>query len=220
MENQQLPSQDKLCQQKFISDRKFVIFDLDGTLIDSFECVFRCVNKALDSYQLPNVILAQSSPQTDIELIFNKAKEIIRGKVLWNDFKMTFDSMHLLDCIEDVTVNPIANNLLKEYYDKGYSIVIITNKLSIIAEKICNTLFCNFNVSIIGRLSVDSIKTDWAYITRKISDLDLSLGNCLFYIGDSETDRRLSKQLSVNFYDIDDLNEVECIPNFQMVAEN
>lgn len=216
MENQHLLSQDNPCPEKSISDRKFVIFDLDGTLIDSFECVFRCVNKALDSYQLPNVILAQSSPRTDIELIFNKAKEIIRGKALWNDFKMTFDSMHLLDCIEDVTVNPIANNLLKEYYDKGYSIVIITNKLNIIAEKICNTLFCNFNVSIIGRQSVDSIKTDWAYIARKISDLDLSLGNCLFYIGDSETDRRLSKQLSVKFYDISDLSEIEQVRNTRL----
>lgn len=194
-------------------NRKFVIFDLDGTLIDSFECVLRCVNKALDSYQLPNVILAQSSPRNDIELIFNKAKEIICGKVLWNDFKRTFDSIHIKDCDVGIVVNPIANNLLKEYYDKGNSIVIITNKFSIIAEKICNTLFSNFNLSIIGRQSIDPIKADWAYVARRISDLDLSLGNCLFYIGDSETDCRLSKQLSVRFYDINDLSEVEYIRN-------
>lgn len=216
MENLQQHKLDNHCPQKSVSDRKFVIFDLDGTLIDSFECVLRCVNKTLAYFDLPKVIISQSSPRNDIELIFSKAKDIIHGKVQWNDFKNTFDSMHLKDCIEDVAINPIANNLLKEYYDKGYSIVIITNKLSVIAEKICNTLFCDFNISIIGRLSVDSIKSDWAYIARKIADLDLSLGNCLVYIGDSEADYRLSKQLSVKFYDIDDLSEIESIQNTQI----
>lgn len=218
MENLQQHNPDNPCHQKSDSDRKFVIFDLDGTLIDSFECVLRCVNKSLASFDLPNVIISQSSPRNDIELIFNKAKEIIHGKVLWNDFKIVYDSIHLNDCIEGVKINPIANSLLKEYYNKGYTIVIITNKLSVIAEKICNTLLCEFNVNIIGRQSVESIKTDWAYIASKIADLDLSLGNCFFYIGDSEADYRLSKQLAVKFYDIDELSEVESIQNAQIKA--
>ena len=131
MENLQQNNPDNPCHQKSVSDRKFVIFDLDGTLIDSFECVLRCVNKSLASFDLPNVIISQSSPRNDIELIFNKAKEIIHGKVLWNDFKIVYDSIHLNDCIEGVKINPIANSLLKEYYNKGYTIVIITNKLSV-----------------------------------------------------------------------------------------
>lgn len=192
-------------------NQKYVIFDLDGTLIDSFECVLRCVNKALASYGLPSVMLPKSSSRKDIELIFNRAKKILQDKVAWDDFKDLFDSIHLNDCIEDIVINPIANNLLREYYDKGYAIVIVTNKLDKITEKICNTLFPDYNILIIGRKSVSSIKSNWDYIAKRIYYLGFSLGSCLCYIGDTETDLRLSGQLSVRFYNINDLSDIKHI---------
>ena len=205
MENQHLLSQDNPCQQKSTSDRKFVIFDLDGTLIDSFECVLRCVNKALDSFSLPNVEIPLSERQGDIAIIFDKAKDIINGNIDFHCFKKRFDKIHYDDCIESVNVVPKTLTNLKDHFDNGVKLVIITNKFQSIAERICYHFFKQFNISIIGRLDCSPIKSDSNFVAELLQKNGLDPIDCLCYYGDTNTDELLSELMNIKFINVSDV---------------
>lgn len=184
------------------SNRKFVIFDLDGTLIDSFECVLRCVNRTLKLFELQPVVIPDSNNSKDIEYIFCRAKEISNNVVQYSEFKRQFDLFHLEDCLNDVRTNPIGENLMRQYFNDGYSILILTNKKKCIADKICNHLFTDINYTIIGREDINHIKSNWHVVVEKLSEIDVCPGECYLYVGDSEIDEQLAKSLSIKYLDI------------------
>lgn len=183
-------------------NRKFVIFDLDGTLIDSYECVLRCVNKTLNFFELPSIIIPASDNTKNVEDIFGRAKEITQNIIPYSEFKSKFDSVHLEDCINDIEINIDAENLMCQYFNNGYTILILTNKLKCIADKICNHFFSNINVIVIGREDVHPIKSNWQYIVEKLSNIDICPGACELYVGDSDADEYLAKSISIKYLDI------------------
>lgn len=198
MENLQLHNQDNPCPQKSISDRKFVIFDLDGTLIDSFECVLRCVNKTLDSFVLPHVKISPSERSNDIDVIFDKVKETIKDKVSFNNFKILFDSIHLDDCIENVGCFIAASQQMIEHNDDKKIIVILTNKRDNIAKKIMAILYPDITPIIIGRQGMTSFKTK-SVIYTELSNRGITAHDCVCYYGDSYIDFELANYLRIPF---------------------
>lgn len=199
MENQQQHNQDNPCPQKSISDRKFVIFDLDGTLIDSFECVLRCVNKALESFNLLTVNISSSERYGDIALIFSKAKGIIDGCLCYNDFKKRFDEFHYRDCIESIVTKLSTVNIMTDYYNEGIEIIILTNKYQPIAEKICAILFKQFNMHILGRLDYMDMKSKEYRLNDFMQQRGLNSNQILYYYGDTNQDKLISEKLKIPF---------------------
>lgn len=199
MENPQQISQDNPCQQKYDSDRKFVIFDLDGTLIDSFECVLRCVNKALDSYSLPHVDIPKCERHNDIAIIFQKARSIIKNDIYYLEFKKRFDKIHLDDCIDSVIVKSHVYSELIRLYKNGVRIVILTNKYQPIAEKVCKHFLMPIDVIIIGRKNALTLKSNCNQVIRILCNSQIQSENCLCYYGDSSEDKYIAERLKIKF---------------------
>lgn len=199
MENLQQHNPDNPCPQKSISDRKFVIFDLDGTLIDSFECVLRCVNKALESFNLPTVNISFSERCGDIALIFSKAKGIIDGGLRYSDFKKRFDEFHYRDCIESIVTKLSTVNIMTDYYNEGIEIIILTNKYQPIAERICAILFKPFNMHVLGRLDCMDLKAKEYRLNDFMQKSGLKSYQILYYYGDSNQDKLISEKLKIPF---------------------
>lgn len=200
MENQHLLSQDNLCPEKSTSDRKFVIFDLDGTLIDSFECVLRCVNKTLDYYSLPRLKITKTTECRDIAIIFEHAKKVIYENVNFREFKKCFDNIHLSDCIESVKIRQHMFSELKRYYNNGVNVIILTNKFQPIAEKICKVFLEQFDLIVIGRnASGDTISKE-SQLRNFLANAGLNLNQILYYYGDSETDKNTADSLKIRFF--------------------
>lgn len=199
MENLQQHNPDNPCPQKSVSDRKFVIFDLDGTLIDSFECVLRCVNKALDSFSLSHVDIPLSERHGDIALIFDKAQKIITGKMNFSDFKKRFDEIHLDDCIASIRIKPLAYVEFIKHTNDGCNIIILTNKLQPIAEKICRHFFGKMSLKIIGRKTVNPFKHNFLSVIQEFKSEKININNCIYYYGDSNIDSELADNLKIKF---------------------
>ncbi len=107
---------------------KLLIFDLDGTLIDSAEAIHTCVNDTLKYFELPLIDRESTSRSIGegMEPLFQKIfsevlKDPARSKVLWDYFYKRYEELCNEDtkCFEGVF----------EFLDNcDYQIAICTNK--------------------------------------------------------------------------------------------
>lgn len=180
-------------------NQKYVIFDLDGTLIDSFECVLRCVNKALDTFSLPHVDIPPSDRHGDIDIIFDKAKRITVDKLDSFDFKKRFDEIHSCDYLKSVLIMDHILEKLVKYYEDGMGIIILTNKYLPIAEKICKEVL-SIEAIVIGRTHYDLMNSKGNYLEHFCESNNISINQILCYYGDTQQDELISLQFNIPFY--------------------
>lgn len=179
-----------------------MIFDLDGTLIDSFECVFRCVNRALESFGLPHVDIPDSMRNGDIAVIFDEARKIITGVVPFAEFKQRFDEIHLCDSHESIRVIEPTAALARQFSDSGIHLIILTNKRADVAEKCMQYFFPDLHFILIGRTGVESLKSDCSKVKSALMNAGCDCRNVLGYYGDTMTDCNLARQLNVQFFKV------------------
>lgn len=184
--------------------KEYAIFDLDGTLIDSFECICRNINKTLLYFDCPTYTKSQFEEYRYEELskLFSFVVKATNGKVSMPSFKSIFDKMHFDDCIDGVTVIETTKCILNDMKQKGLGIIVLTNKKQEIAEKICEKFFIagTFDI-IIGRDDKDTIKTI-NVILQRFQELFIDIQDCTIYYGNSEIDKSLAQELKINFIQI------------------
>ncbi len=180
-------------------NRKFVIFDLDGTLIDSYECVLRCINKTLCRFGENIILNNDSSPEIGIifNLIFSKYFNIPR-----EEFKNLFDKIHRIDTDGITEINSSVSDLIN-YHNQGFTTVILTNKWQPIAEQIIKQLnLITFCSHIIGRKGSINFKTDILEVAKSIQDIGLNFDDCYIYYGDSIEDELIAQTYNIEFKNV------------------
>lgn len=191
-------------KNKSQSHQKYIIFDLDGTLIDSYDCVLRCINKSLGTFNLPP-ILSGDDVKRNVDNLFAKVKNIIKDEQSYNEFKQRFDSFHLSDCTESISVKQGSLSILNNDLYQTAQFVIITNKLTVIAQKICHFFFPQFKFIIIGRNNTNPIKNDSSIILSQLLENGINPNSCILYLGDSVTDFNIATELSIHYLNINKL---------------
>jgi len=170
---------------------KAVIFDLDGTLLDTLEDIGNAVNRVLSNrgYPVHPVNRYRSFVGDGWEMLIKRAlpeSESTREKVK----ACVEDSMLAYAKTWDVTTAPYAGipELLDDLTQKGIQLAVLSNKPHVFTRQYVDKLLAAWTFEkVIGVNSRFPRKPDPAGALSIVKELNLDKKNCLF-MGDSGVD--------------------------------
>ncbi|MDR1435694.1 MAG: HAD family hydrolase [Puniceicoccales bacterium] len=168
---------------------KTVFFDLDGTLVDHFAAILRCINWARNDLGVEPLSRESYGPFVGATLR-QMAEATLDGGASVDRFCDLY-LKHIDDTFEDGLVElPGARWILRELAEKGYAIAIFTNKRRPVAEKICQKFgFLKYASAVVATESDGGAmrKPHWQFSASALRAVGAHGYNSAM-VGDSETD--------------------------------
>lgn len=174
---------------------KCVIFDLDGTLINTIEDLKNACNYALDQFHLP--LISTSDTMRFIghgirNLVLKASNNDSRIDSLLTYFKEYYSKNYNVESYAYEGITEVLDWCLEHGIDIG----VYTNKVEEIAQKLCLEHFQNRFSFIYGEVNGREKKPNPIFILQKIKECHLQKSEVL-YIGDSEVDVKLSQNAGI-----------------------
>jgi Predicted phosphatases len=176
---------------------QYVIFDLDGTLVDSLDDVLGAINHTLC------LCYAEKLDRKEcMSVVGNGLKNALKSALMLRNMAFPPDEMQILnhelvsyyhDHYADHSVAyPFMPALLEELKEKGYKLAVLSNKDENLVKLIVKKLFAEDLFYFVGGVC-DKIplKPDKAALERVLAAMGVTGEDRVFYFGDSEVDQRL-----------------------------
>ena len=168
---------------------KAVLFDLDGTLVNSIYDIGGAMNHALESLGQPTF-----STEQYYKMVGNGMKKLCQRALtadsqhLWEELLQRYQARYLAHCCDDTVVYEGVPALLRQLRDGGYKLAVITNKPHDQAQKVMDTLLPAAPLDVIwGQQPPFAVKPDPAVYAHVCALLGVSPEETL-YCGDSDVD--------------------------------
>ena len=172
---------------------KAIIFDLDGTLLDTSHDIHTVINASLKKFDLPQI-----SYEDTLKFVGNGAKKLVERAVgeridmltkVYSDYSEKF-----ANCDNEHTcLYPEEVETLKKFKDMGIRLAIVSNKPQRATERVYAKYLSNFDFNIVlGQTEYYPLKPNPASTNHILNELDVNWDECLF-VGDGETDVETAK---------------------------
>lgn len=180
------------------SKYKAIIFDLDGTLLDTSEDLTNAVNFVLKKYNMTQRTKSEVTAFTG-NGIYELVKKSIgysidnnKFDLMMNDFKEYY-SLHGTD-----NTKPYDKiyELLGELNKSGYKLAVVSNKIDSATKTLCNRFFEKYINIAIGDTVGITKKPQTGTLNLALNKLCVTNDECV-YIGDSEVDVLTAKNASM-----------------------
>lgn len=179
--------------EKSLKEYQAIIFDMDGTLVDSFSFFFGALNQLAKKYKFKSVELHEVEQYKHLspkEIM--KEMNVSRWKLLW----IAKDFIRLMkERDQEVYMFEGMRDHLIELHNRGYTLAIITsnskeNCQSILGKELCE-LFSHIDggSSIFGKAK---------RIKRVLNILNLNKEQAI-YVGDQTTDGEAAHKAGIDF---------------------
>ena len=181
--------------------KKLVVFDLDGTLVDSIADLGNAVNFALKEYNLP--LHPMSAYYGFVgngmeDLVRRSMREMGNNDELYVKVRKVFDEYYNAHCNDNTIPYEGVAELLKTLSEKGIKTAVLTNKAQQYVGGILEKCFPKHSFSIYyGQRDGVMRKPHPLAFELLLKELDISKADCL-YIGDSEVDVKTAKNAGVD----------------------
>ncbi len=171
--------------------KKAVIFDLDGTLVNSIEDIADAMNRVLkrNNYETHDY----EAYKTFVGRGLRKMCESAMPESARNDKQIEECFGELMQVYSENCVNKTRpyegiRSLLSELKSKGIKVAVFSNKVNHLAKKVVDSVFADFNFDIvIGSGGAIPRKPDTTGIDYICKQMNLSPDDYL-YVGDSGVD--------------------------------
>lgn len=180
--------------------KRMIIFDLDGTLIDTLDDLKNAVNFALEKFEFP--LRTKENIRKDIgngtvKLIGRSAPSGTSEKVLkeLHSIFKEYYSKHMLDFTKPY--DGIAS-LLFSLKAQGYKLAVVSNKDHDLTIQIINRFFFGMFDYVQGSYMEHPKKPDPYLISKVEKDANI-LSNEITYIGDTNVDEQTARNSNLNY---------------------
>lgn len=178
----------------FLKEKKLLIFDLDGTLINSIPDLVLAINKMLDRLSVgpipPEIVrkfIGDGAKALVVKTLHHIYKDDISNEFLEIALPMFMNSYKANPCEKTVLYRGVKETL-QYLKDKGYKMVICTNKPIDFVEPILEKLdIKKYFDQWIGENSLDEKKPSGLPLIHLAKESNIKIDNCLM-IGDSKND--------------------------------
>jgi phosphoglycolate phosphatase len=177
--------------------KKAIIFDLDGTILDTIYDIHQAVNIGLKKFNYPQVSIEQVK-----QSVGSGAKQMIalcapdatsaEVQLIHDMYQAYYDDNH-----KDLTVIYEGMlSLLKELKQK-YKLAVVSNKYHHLVQSLLNYYFKDLFDASLGMTQYIPIKPEPDMVIKMMQDLKVDV-NEVIYVGDSEPDILVSKRLGLD----------------------
>ena len=180
---------------------KLIIFDLDGTLIDSIEGLAASMNKVLSSRGYP-----EHRVEDYKRFVGNGIRKLVsRGlpeenrdpetvNLCYDKMLLAYQELYAIG----MSIYKGIDTVLNELSAKGIILAINTNKNQEMAERVVDGFLSKWNfVKIMGEGAVSTIKPDPEAAIQIASEVGVKPWECI-YIGDSEVDLKTAQNAGMH----------------------
>lgn len=170
--------------------KKAVMFDLDGTLINSLPDIAAAMNRALAAHSLPTHSLDAYLYMVG-DGVINLAKRAVKDRQdKMEDVLHAYRQDYALNCSVKTCPYDGIPSVLRQLKEMGMKIFVFSNKDQSDAETVCAHYFPSFSFDVIrGRVENVPVKPapDGAFAI--LNSQQILPGDC-WYVGDTDTDMR------------------------------
>lgn len=177
---------------------KAIIFDLDGTLLDTSKDICKVLNKTLSYFSLPPVSLEQTK-----KFVGNGAKKLIERAVPkdYEGVEEVYKYYSALFANDDSALTELyegEDEALKTFKQSEIKLAIVTNKPQDATETVCRRHLSEYGFDFIaGNNGKFPLKPDPALALYAAASLGVKAEECLF-VGDGETDVLTAKNAKMD----------------------
>ncbi len=169
---------------------KLVIFDLDGTLLDSVPDIEVCLNQTLTNFGY-----STHSREEITTFIGNGARNLVKRALPLNETEEKVDEcLKYYNKIYTASGSPLTRlfdgieKVINELWLRGYKIAILTNKPQITTDNIFSKYMAHLPISkVVGQVDGVKIKPDPTVTEQILTEFNVQKENA-YFVGDGETD--------------------------------
>lgn len=177
---------------------KAIIFDLDGTLLDTSHDICEVLNGCMKKYGLPEI-----SYEDTLKFVGNGAKKLVE-RALGKQYYYLFDKVYpeyakdFADCLNDKTfLYDGEERALLNFKNRGIKLALLSNKPHDATVNVYEKHLKKFEFAVVaGNTEKFPLKPDPTYALSIIERLGVLKEECIF-VGDGETDVQTAQNAGI-----------------------
>lgn len=178
--------------------RNTVIFDLDGTLLDTLQDLTDSVNHALRTHGLP-----ERTPREVRSLLGNGIRRLmsgaVDGRVEGEAFERVFDTFrthYVAHCLDATKPYAGIMPLLQELKERGVKMAIVSNKWYTAVQELSARFFGDYMASAVGESPTVRRKPNPDAVVTALKEMGSRVDEAV-YVGDSEVDLATARNAGI-----------------------